>query len=110
MLAFARWFVTVVGGVVLGVGVTLHGQVAFARHLRSQVDGTFFLWRAIGNATFALQSDDVRLALAMSEVPEQALAESDRAAWMLVTVGGLVAATGALLRRGGAMPPRARRP
>jgi hypothetical protein len=100
MIAVARWFFTLFGGVVLGAGLVLHGQVALARHMRAEVDGTFFLWRALGQATFAFQGGEVRMALAMKEVPEAALHESDRAAWVLVVIGGLIAMTGPLLRRG----------
>jgi hypothetical protein len=100
MLAFARWFFAVVGGLVLGIGVTLHGQVAFARYLKKEVDDTFFLWRAIGDATFAFQGGETQMALSMAAVPDAALRESDRAAWMMVIVGGLVAFTSPLLRRG----------
>lgn len=100
MLAFVRWFVAVVGGLLLGGGMTLHGQVAFARYVKQEVDSTFFLWRAIGDATFAFQGGETQMALAMGSVPDEALKESDRAAWVLVIVGGLVALTGPLLRRG----------
>jgi hypothetical protein len=100
MLGFVRWFCAVFGGVVLGAGLVLHGQVALARHMRNEVDGTFFLWRALGQATFAFQGGETRMALAMAEVPEAALKESDRAGWVLVIVGGLIAVTGPLLRGG----------
>lgn len=98
MLRFLRWLCTVLGGAVLGVGLALHGQVALARYMRSEVDRTFVLWRALGHATFAFQGGETRMALAMKEVPEEALRESDRAAWVLVAVGGLIALTGPLLR------------
>ena len=39
------------------------------------------------------------MALAMSEVPEEALRQSDRSAWVFVIVGGAVGLTGPLLRR-----------
>jgi hypothetical protein len=97
MLGFARWFFAVAGGVLIGVGLVLHGQVALAHMLRDEVDRTFFLWRAIGEATIFLQSDDVRMALAMSEVPARVLEESDLAAWTLVAVGALLACTSPLL-------------
>ncbi len=105
VLRFVRWFVVLLGGALVGGGLFLHGQVAMARYMRSEVQRTFFLWRAIGEATFVFQGDDVRMALAMSEVPEAALRESDRAAWVLVIVGSLVALTGPLLRK---EPPAAR--
>jgi hypothetical protein len=100
VLGFIRWFVTLVGGTVLGTGLVLHGQVALARYMRQEVERTFFLWRAIGNATFAFQGGETRMALAMAEVPDAALRESDRSAWVLVAVGGLIALTGPLLRGG----------
>jgi uncharacterized protein YjeT (DUF2065 family) len=103
MFRLARWLCAVLGGVILGSGLVLHGQVAMARYMREEVDSTFFLWRAIGRATFAFQGGDTRMALAMSDVPEAALRESDRAGWVLVIVGSLIALTGPLLR-GGKMP------
>lgn len=106
MVRLVRWLCSVLGGVILGAGLVLHGQVALARYMRNEVDHTFFLWREIGKATFAFQSGDTRMALAMAEVPEAALKESDRAAWVLVVVGSLIALTGPLLGRGGP-PPKA---
>ena len=108
MIGIVRWLFTFLGGVLLGSGLVLHGQVALARYMREEVDNTFFLWRAMGEATFAFQGGETRMALAMSEVPAEALAESDRAAWVLVIVGGLVALTGPMLRRGrgGSKPAR----
>lgn len=109
MRAFLRWLLTLLGGLVAGVGVTLHGQVAFARFLQDEVDGTFFLWRAIGRATYWFQGESTQLALAMAEVPESALRASDVAAWTLVAVGGLVAVAGLLLPRRAPLPPKGRR-
>jgi hypothetical protein len=100
MIGIARWLFTVLGGLLVGGGLTLHGQVALARHLREEVDGTFFLWRAIGEATFYFQGAETRMALAMAEVPEEALVHSDRAAWALLIVGALIAVTAPLLGRG----------
>lgn len=100
MLALARWFFVLFGGVLLGTGLVLHGQVALARHMRKEVGDTFFLWRALGDATFAFQADQTRLALVMAEVPEPAIVHSERAAWVLLAVGGLIALTGPLLRSG----------
>jgi hypothetical protein len=67
--------------------------------MREEVEHTFFLWRAIGDATFTFQGSETRLALAMAEVPEAALVESDRAGWVLVVVGMLIALTAPFLRR-----------
>lgn len=99
-MPFVRWFVVLLGGVLLGTGLALHGQVALAWHMRSEADHTFVLWRWLGQATFAFQGGETRVALAMREVPESALRESDRAAWTLVITGGVVALTGPLLRGG----------
>ncbi|MFN3243286.1 MAG: hypothetical protein ACE37K_17425 [Planctomycetota bacterium] len=109
MIGIARWLFTLVGGVLVGAGLVLHGQVALARYMRDEVDNTFFLWRALGEATFVFQGGETRMALAMSEVPPEALHHSDRAAWVLVIVGGLVALTGPLLRRGRGGRPQAAR-
>lgn len=108
MFRLARWLCAVLGGVILGGGLVLHGQVAMARYMREEVDSTFFLWRAIGRATFAFQGGDTQMALAMSNVPEAALVESDRAGWVLVIVGSLIALTAPLLRHG--RPPNAGKP
>ena len=105
MIAVARWLFTVLGGLLIGAGLTLHGQVALARHMREEVEGTFFLWRAIGEATFYFQGGETRMALAMAEVPAEALAHSDRAAWILLVAGALVAMTAPLLRRGAPAQP-----
>ena len=103
-LAIVRWLCAVLGGLLLGAGLVLHGQVAIARLMIAEVDATFFLWRAIGRATFVFQGAERRIALSLAEVPEEALRESDRSAWVLVIVGTLVALTGPLLRQGS--PPR----
>ena len=100
MVVIARWLFTFIGGVLFGSGLVLHGQVALARYMREEVDNTFFLWRMMGDATFAFQGGKTRMALAMSEVPGEALVHSDRAAWVLVVVSGLVAMSGPMLRRG----------
>lgn len=100
MIGIVRWLFTLIGGVLLGSGLVLHGQVALAHYMREEVANTFFLWRALGEATFVFQGGETRMALAMAEVPPEALKQSDHAAWVLVIVGGLVAATGPLLGRG----------
>lgn len=109
VLGIVRWLFAVLGGLAIGGGLVLHGQVAMARFMRQEVADTFFLWRAIGDATFAFQGGEVRLALAMSEIPEDALIESDRAAWVLVIIGGLIALTAPLLRGSVRQGPARRR-
>jgi hypothetical protein len=93
----ARWLLTVIGGVLIGAGLVLHGQVALAHHMRDEVAHTFFLWRAVGEATIFLQGGDVRFAFALREVPPEVLRESDLAAWTLVAVGALLAIAAPLL-------------
>ena len=100
MIGIARWLFTVIGGVLLGSGLVLHGQAALARYMRDEVDNTFFLWSALGKATFAFQGGETRMALAMADVPEEALQHSVRAAWMLVCVGALIVLIAPMLRRG----------
>lgn len=111
MSGFARWCCTVLGGVLIGAGLVLHGQVALARFLRDEVEETFFLWRAIGHATFTFQGGETRLALAMSEVPPEALAASDGAAWGLLLLGLAVATLAPMLAGSDrkAPPKRAKR-
>jgi hypothetical protein len=99
VLRIARWWLTLLAGLLIGCGLFLHGQVAVAHEIRNEVAGTFFLWRAVGNVTFFLQGADHRIALTLAEVPESVLRESDRAAWTLLIVGGLLAFASPLLRR-----------
>ena len=99
MMGFTRWLATLLGGALLGSGLFLHGEVALARYMRDEVDRSFFLWRAMGEATFVFQDGETQLALAMAEVPEEALRASERSAWILVVAGGLLSLTGPLLRR-----------
>ena len=73
VLSIVRWGLVLIGGVLIGAGLVLHGQVALAHYMRAEVDNTFFLWRAIGEATIFLQGSDVRLAFAMREVPPEVL-------------------------------------
>lgn len=65
------------GGALFGAGLVLQAQVALAHYARAEVDNTFFLWRELGRATFAFQSRDSRLALAMAELPEDVLVQFD---------------------------------
>ena len=39
-------------GVLVGAGLLLYGQVRFGLYIHDEVDNTFFLWRAIGDATY----------------------------------------------------------
>jgi hypothetical protein len=87
---FARWLCHLVGGILLGAGLVLHGQIAFIRVANDEVEKTFFLWRLVGEATVYLQSLDVQVALALRDIPPEVLRESDLAAWTLVIVGSLL--------------------
>ena len=62
-----------------------------ARYAREEVQNTFVLWRKIGQATFYFQGGETRMALAMNEIPPEALRESDRVAWVLLILGGVIA-------------------
>lgn len=108
-LRFVRWWVVLLGGVLLGAGLCLHGQLAVAQHLREEAQNTFFLWRAIGGLTFIFQDEVTQASLWMNEVPEPVLRESDRAAWTLAVLGGLMSITAPLLRGQNRKQRRARR-
>lgn len=111
VLRSIRWFLVLFGGVMLGAGLFLHGQVAVARDVQRQVDDTFFLWRAVGRATFFMQGSDHRIGLTLAEVPEDVLQMSDRTGWILVWFGlSLAVATPLLLRprKGGNKPGKKR--
>jgi hypothetical protein len=99
MVRLVRWLTTLGGGVLIGAGLVLHGQVAIAHYMREEVEKTFFLWRAIGQATVFLQGNDVRMAFALREVPRAALQECEVAAWTLIGVGAVLALTAPLLHR-----------
>lgn len=92
-MGLVRWTLILFGGILIGAGLVLHGHVAIAHYMRNEVENTFFLWRAIGEATIFLQGSDVRVAMALREVPPEVLQESDTAAWTLIVVGALLALT-----------------
>lgn len=111
LLRLLRWWLVLLGGICLGAGLFLHGQIALARAYRSGYDETFFLWRQIGHATFFLQGADHRIALTLSEVPAEVIDESDRAAWALLVIGGLFALSAPWVRTPlRARPPKPARP
>lgn len=86
------------GGALLGAGLVMRAQVALAHHSREEVQSVFFLWRGIGQLTFVFQDNTTKMALWMNEIPDEVLAESDRAAWALVIVGAVIALTAAFFR------------
>jgi hypothetical protein len=91
ILRLARWWLILLGGVLIGAGLVLHGQIAFARYARQEVANTFVLWRGIGRLTFAFQDPTRRIALVLDEVPEDVVRECDRGAWVLVVLGSALA-------------------
>ncbi|MEC7724011.1 MAG: hypothetical protein VYD05_00755 [Planctomycetota bacterium] len=99
MAGFLRWLLATLGGVMLGAGMFLHAEVALARYMRDEVDRTFVLWRAVGEATFLFQDDETRVAMVVAEVPDEALRASESTAWALVSFGLLVAVTAPMMRR-----------
>ena len=101
LLALARWWLTILGGALIGGGLLLHAQVETLHALRSEVHGTFFLWRAVGQLTFVWQDDLTQAALWAGEVPAEVLRESSRGAWALVAVGTVLAVGSRFLRRHG---------
>lgn len=88
-----------IGGVLLGMGLVLHGQVAMVCYMREEVGGTFFLWRWIGKLTFAFQDSTTQTALTASDFRVTLIREADRGAWTLVSIGVILAATAFLIRR-----------
>ena len=105
-LRLARWWLILLGGVLLGAGLVLHGQIAFARYARQEVADTFILWRGIGRLTFAFQDPTRRIALVIDEVPEDVVRECDRAAWVLVVLGAAIALSAPLVTSSRRTPPR----
>lgn len=103
-LRVARWIMVLVGGAMIGGGLVLHAQIAVGQHMRDEVGNTFWLWRGIGRMTFWLQGDVTQTAIALyDDVPESVIKEADRAAWVLVGVGVVLAAASFAVR------PRRRR-
>ncbi len=99
VLRVARWWLTLLGGVLLGMGLVLHGQVMAVGYMRDEVASTFVLWRGIGKLTFAFQDTATKVALTAHDVPMGLIIEADRAAWTLVAIGVILATTAFLIRR-----------
>lgn len=95
-----KWLLGLVGGALFGAGLVLQAQVALAHHARAEVDNTFFLWRELGRATFAFQSRDSKLALAMAELPPEVLDQFDLWSKVLGGLGLLLALAVPWLRTG----------
>lgn len=99
MLRFLRAWAILLGGMLIGAGLCLHGQIAVAHAMREQVASTFFLWRGIGELTFVFQDDVTKAALWMNEIPAEVLRQSDAAAWTLVVLGGVLVGAAPFVRR-----------
>ena len=97
-ITMARWWLLLCGGVLIGMGLLLHGQVWSMHSLREEVRGTFFLWRALGQLTFVFQDDLTTAALWAHECPAEVLDESERAATAMLVLGALCAVGSTLLR------------
>jgi len=98
VVRLARWWLLLLGGVLLGAGLVLHAQLACLQLARAQVERTFFLWRAIGKLTFAFQDGVTQAALWADEVPDAVVRESERGAWTLVVIGAALALSSVSLR------------
>lgn len=85
-----RWWFLVGGGALLGAGLVLLGQLVFAEHMRARAQGTFFLWRGIGQVSFIFQDDQTKLALWLNEIDGKILDHSRHVAWVMIVLGGLV--------------------
>ena len=99
VLRVARWWLTLLGGVLLGMALVLHGQVMAVQHMRNEVSSTFALWRGIGKLTFAFQDSKTQTALLAHDFPVILIREADRAAWTLAAIGVILAATAFLIHR-----------
>jgi hypothetical protein len=109
VLRVARWWLTLLGGVLLGMGLVLHGQVAVVRYMREEVGSTFILWRWIGKLTFAFQDSTTQTALTAHDFRVTLIREADRGAWTLVAIGAILAATAFLVHRPGGAGTRSLR-
>lgn len=98
-MKWVRWWLVFAGGMLIGSGVLLHGQVAMAGYVRHDVDSVFFLWRGLAELTFMFHDDVTRTALFLSEVPEDVLVESNRSAWTLTMIGLLFVISAPQVRR-----------
>ena len=89
----------VFGGILVGVGLLLACQIHVVRHMRQQVDDTFFLWRWVGKATFVAQTHDVQTAIVLEKIPESTIQECERIAIALMALGSACALSVPFLRR-----------
>lgn len=98
-MKWVRWWLVFLGGLLIGAGLVLHGQVAMAEYARDEVQGVFFLWRAIAQLTFIFWDDMTQTGLFLNDLPAEVLVQSDRLAWTLSLFGVLLEITATQLRR-----------
>ena len=98
-MKWVRWWLVFLGGLLIGAGLVLHGQVAMAEYARDEVQGVFILWRVVGQLTFIFQDDLTQTGLFLNDVPTDVLVQSDRMAWTLSLFGVVLEITATQLRR-----------
>jgi len=89
-LLLARGLINLLGGVLIGVGLFLWGQALFVEHVKAEVADTFFLLRWVGKISFIFMRVDDKLFLSISEIPDEAVAESIRWAKGLLISGACI--------------------
>lgn len=82
-----KWLLHLLGGVFLGMGLLLWGQAEFLHYVRHEVEDTFFLFRWIGKISFVFMSPGRKVALALAEIPPEAVRESLRWAKAFLVLG-----------------------
>ncbi len=85
---FVKWVLHLLGGVLIGMGLLLWGQAEFLSYVRHEVEGTFFLFRWIGKVSFVFMSSPTKVALALSDIPPEAVRESVGWAKFFLAAGG----------------------
>ncbi|MFQ5504563.1 MAG: hypothetical protein ACE5F1_07165 [Planctomycetota bacterium] len=102
LLKITKTLLCFLAGTLFGAGILLYGQVRLAEYMREQVESKFFLWRAIGDATYFLQGNDVQIALTLAKLPPASLIHSKRLGITLMVLAGLIMVMLPLVRRRGA--------
>ena len=74
-MKWVRWWLVFAGGMLIGAGLLLCGEVAMAEHLRNEGQGVFFLWRGLAQLTFIFHDDLTRTSLFLSDLPEHVFVE-----------------------------------
>jgi hypothetical protein len=85
-------------GVLGGAGSLLLAQVIVAERVRDQVESSGPVLRAVADATFFLQSQNVQAAIAVANVVPGSLEHSRRVAITLLVVAGLLLVSMPFLR------------